>query len=323
MTAALPRVLITGATGFIGSALARFLSDRGFRLFCPVRPDSPGIKKLEMLDRLELLPVSPDSGQTWARSLKPIRARAVFHLASYGVSQADRRPEALTAGNGDLLCRILQAVADWPLQKFIFTGSCSEYAPSHGAAALKESWPLQPVSLYGAAKASAFLFGNALARHYRIPFFNARLFGVYGPGEAPERLIPYLIHRLHHHLPAELTAGMQQRDLLYVDDVAEALFSLLQTETAPPYQAYNICSGVALTIRHIGRTVARCMGGTEDLLHWGAKAYRADEAMVVVGDNQRFRSCVPWEPKVDLERGIQIMISRLTAKPAPEPLNPA
>jgi len=203
-------------------------------------------------------------------------------------------------------------MADRSLNRFIFTGSCSEYgfAASDGIA-ISEDQPLRPTSTYGAAKAAAELYGQALAEQLQIPFVTLRLFNVFGPGERPHRLLPTILDSLMQDRTVALTGGEQQRDLLYVDDVAEALMAAAHSDNLQPGAAYNICSGIPLKIRQVGESAAELLNKPKSLLEWGKLPYRADEPMWVVGDPARFAQATAWRPKLNLTTGIERMIAAL------------
>jgi nucleoside-diphosphate-sugar epimerase len=183
--------------------------------------------------------------------------------------------------------------------------------PASEGVKIRETDRLQPISVYGAAKAATEIFGNALAASLNLPFITLRLFGVFGVGEGSLRLIPYLIRRLRRGDPVDLTGGEQVRDFLYIDDVVEALIIAGSTERLISYEAYNVCSSRSVTIREIGEAVADEMHRSRDLLLWGKRPYRRDEPMWLVGDNRRFVEATQWHPKVDLLDGIRRTIELL------------
>jgi nucleoside-diphosphate-sugar epimerase len=307
--------VVTGATGFIGSALVRRLLDDGIQTYCLLREKPRSHSALESLGGAEVVEISPFQTRELERCLMEFSADVIFNLASSGVSQDDRDPEALLDGNVNLVARLVSAAANSPPKLFIHAGSCSEYGPplSEGSPFI-EGQPLKPTSLYGAAKAASELYGNALAAGVGVPFVALRLFGVFGIGEGPQRLVPYLIERLRHDQPADLTAGEQARDFLYVEDVVEAFMLSAGDGVLTPYEAYNVCSGRPVRIREIGELVADVMNKPRNLLRWGRRPYRQDEPMWIVGDNRRFAEATSWRPKVSLPEGIRRMIA---AAPAP------
>lgn len=302
--------LVAGATGFIGSALVQRLSAEGIPAFCLVRPASAGRARISNLPGVKLLETEDYESSTLAQKLSGIRTDVVFNLASAGVAPEERDPHLLLAGNLNVVAGLIAATSAWPLRKFIHVGSCSEYAPAPEGHKLTEQDLLQPTSLYGAAKACAHIYGLAFAKSRGLPFVTLRLFGVFGAGEAPNRLVPYLMSHLRRDVPVDLTPGEQARDLLYVDDIVEALLQGAQSEGVTVGSTYNVCSGKGTRIRELSEEVAKVMNKPKSLLRFGDRPYRADESMWIVGDNSQFSACTSWTPKVSIEEGIRKMVLR-------------
>jgi nucleoside-diphosphate-sugar epimerase len=304
--------LVTGGTGLIGSALLQRLLAEGVAVDCLIRKGS--LSKLPPMAGLRAIEVSSFEKDVLRNSLAGTSSDVVFHLASYGVQANDRDRDQLIAGNVQLLAHVLEAVLDHPPTKFIFAGSCSEYGfPAKDGQRISEDQGLRPTSLYGAAKAAAEIYGQALASQLKIPFVTLRLFNVFGPGEGAHRLLPSIIHALDRDEPVALTGGEQQRDLLHVDDVAGALFAAACSGHLKS-AAYNVCSGVPVRIREVGETAARIMNKPQALLQWGKLAYRSDEPMWVVGDPARFQEATSWQPKLRLAEGIRDMVAALRSR---------
>jgi nucleoside-diphosphate-sugar epimerase len=305
--------LVTGGTGFIGSALVRRLIREGVKVYCIVRAQTPNHSRLEMLSGCEIIEVQAFQTAELRRALAGVVPDIVFNLASYGVNQQDRDPEAMLEGNVDLVTRLLLAIADKPVKRFIHTGSCSEYSADPTVDTISESHEVMPATLYGAAKAASVIYGNALAAHLDIPFVTLRLFGVFGIGEEPTRLVPYLIERLKLDEPVDLTPGEQVRDLLYIDDVVEAFIEAGRVSGIPLYAAYNVCSGQGTRVRDVAEAVADAMNKPHSLLQFGKRPYRPDESLRIVGDCTRFMVVTRWQPKVGLREGIERMVKAANA----------
>ena len=240
--------LVTGANGFIGSALvARLVAER-VHVICLVR-DKRRCLPFDPLSDLQTIEVPSFQTSCLKSRLADVSAEVVFNLASYGVRQEDRDPDELIEGNVGLITHLLEAVAKWPLRRFIHSGSCSEYgSPVGERLPISESQPLRPLSVYGAAKAAAVLFGNSYASQLTIPFVTLRPFGVFGTREAPQRLVPYLIGHLEHNESVDLTPGEQVRDLLFEDDVVQAFLEAAEAKLNL-YESYNVCSSHPTRIR--------------------------------------------------------------------------
>ena len=128
----------------------------------------------------------------------------------------------------------------------ILAGTGAEYASQHHL--LTEDDALGPSSPYGESKAAAALVAESFKAQLSLTWL--RLFNIYGPGEASQRLTPYLIQSARAGAPALLSSGEQMRDFSYVDDVANLLIcSGLAASRQPSWEVANVGSGVVLSVR--------------------------------------------------------------------------
>ncbi|WP_437750983.1 NAD-dependent epimerase/dehydratase family protein [Sorangium sp. So ce1389] len=299
--------VVTGATGFIGSALVRRLLEGGCAVVAAGPARSAGWARLSRLppgQRLRQLPLERLTRDALLDGVGDEPPDVIFHLASAGVNPGERAPGALLEGNVGALVATLEASARWGGTRVIFTGSCSEYSAVREGQLVDEGAPRVPSDLYGAAKAAAHDYGRAVARALAVPLVTLRLFGVYGPGEAPHRLIPHLAARLRARERVDLTPGTQLRDLTFVDDVVEALLLGATTAGIEPGAAYNVCSGRPTSVREVCLEVARQLGAPESLLDFGGRPPRPDEPPWLVGDPRRFRAATSWHPRTHLSLGV-------------------
>jgi nucleoside-diphosphate-sugar epimerase len=310
-TPSLEHVLVTGATGFIGRALVARLVSEGVEVECLTRSSSARRAALESLAPSRVLALESFDAEGLAKAVGRRSFDAVFHLASYGVDPSDRDLRLMLQGNVDLTANLVHALAAEPPTRFVFTGSCSEYAPAAEGTYMSEDFPTRPDSVYGAAKLAASAVGSALGRKLGVPFVALRLFGTYGPGEPPHRLIPYVAHHLLAGTRPDLTAGEQERDLTHVDDVVEGLLLAASAPTVRPYDVYNLCSGTPHRIRDLAEAVADALGKPPTELDLGARPYRSDEAMWIVGDPQKFREAAGYKPKREFDQGVRDSVDKI------------
>lgn len=297
--------LVTGGTGFIGSALVNDLLTKDKKIICPVRENSPGLHRLGAHPHLTLLPLKSMDASSLDIALQGQSADVVFHLASYGVRPTDLDPTKILTGNVGLVDALLRTTADWPLTRFIHIGTFSEYAPigpNEPKIPVSEDHPLRPDSLYGAGKASAGIWGHALASSLGTPFVALRMFHVYGPGEADHRLLPFIIDRLKNETPVDLSPGDQVRDLVFIEDAVNAIVATANADHLSE-PTYNISTGTGVTIREMGEMAAQLMKKSPSLLNWGGRDYRAGEAMWMVGANERFVRDTKWHARTSLKDG--------------------
>ena len=282
-------ILLTGASGFLGSALALHLHHAGHSLALLLRPTS-------RLDRLQGLDGAFDLGRCATdNELDTFVCRAQPDVTIHTACAYGRRGESilqLVDANLRLGLLILQALqrAGRPAT-FINTGTV--LAPD--------------LSPYALAKHQFARWGRFWAdqSNGRLRFINVLLQHMYGPGDDPSKFTTHVIHACQRNQSAlRLTAGEQRRDFIYIDDVVSAYSTLLEhcvrSKLAPDIE---VGSGIALTIREFVETAHRLSASRTQLL-FGARSYRTNEAMHCQADIAYMRA-LGWMPKFDLEAGLK------------------
>lgn len=292
---------VTGASGFIGRALVDRLRASGCSVIAVGRMGSA------MPHGALHLRVESFSPATLRAALRGQSFDILFHLAAYGVVPGDRDADTMLEINVAATGALVDAAATCGARGIVYTGSCAEYAAGDGP--LQENASLTTTNVYGASKASGGIWGTALAARANIAFCWVRLFGVYGPGEAAYRLIPYIIARLRRGEVVDLTPGAQLRDFMYIDDVVTALIhaaDLAQKDIPGPF---NLCTGSGVAIRDVAIAVATAVERPQALLAFGARPYRTDEAMSIIGSSERFQTASGFVPSIGLDEGIRRMVA--------------
>jgi nucleoside-diphosphate-sugar epimerase len=308
------RVLLTGASGFIGKRLAMHLSKRGDEVLaigrtpCPVR----GVRNL-LAPRLDLSSLED--------AFEAHSVDSIFHLAAAGVRPDYRDTADLIDINVLLPTAIVAAASRHAVTSVTLIGSCAEYAaeldlacdPSCEGTQLNERSACETRRIYGATKAAGTLLGLSTGATFGIPVIAARLFQVYGPGEPPHRLLSTLAAHLTLGRDVPLSLGTQVRDFVFVDDVCESLTRLndaLSHRTVQP-GIYNICTGRAHSVAQFSYLVAQKLGVDSGLLKFGAIPLRSDDLPFVVGDPRKLRTSLGWQPGTSLAAGIEISLREL------------
>ncbi|MGB7537225.1 MAG: NAD(P)-dependent oxidoreductase [Anaerolineales bacterium] len=291
------KLLLTGASGFIGSHVARRLLAKGHRVMAVAVPNDPLNRISDIADRLEICTADLSDTAILQQFLEAGRPDACIHLAWYSEpGQYLHSPENISALNYSLL--LVKALAEVGCQNIVAAGTCAEYDLANGK--VRETSPIRPDTLYAASKLSLLFLGGQISKPANMKFAWGRIFYLYGPDEDPRRLVPAMIRALLAGKSFPTTAGDQVRDYLHVEDVADAFVTLAEKRADG---IYNICSSEPITIRQLVETGGRILDRPE-LLQIGALPYRDWEPMYVCGDNQRLKG-LGWKPAYDLSRGME------------------
>jgi dTDP-6-deoxy-L-talose 4-dehydrogenase (NAD+) len=270
------RILITGATGFVGKQVLASLLERGVQVVPVVRPGSVG--KLPASPQLEAPVLTEDlfaENESWWQQKLP-GIDTLIHVAWY----AEHGHYQFSTENMNCLIgtlRMAQAAAQAGVKRFVGVGTCFEYAQS--GRPLPVDSPLVASSPYAACKAAAYFALSQLLPQYDVQFAWCRLFYLYGEGEDAGRLVPAIRKNLSEGRHVDLTAGTQVRDFL---EVSEAGRQTADVALSDKTGAFNICSGKPVTVRELAESIADEYG-RRGLLKFGARKENPVDPPYVVG----------------------------------------
>ncbi|HUQ28993.1 MAG TPA: NAD(P)-dependent oxidoreductase [Usitatibacter sp.] len=294
------KVLLTGASGFVGSyVLRQLLAVPGAEVGVLLRDPERAWRIQADLPRTTILRASLDDVAALEAAVSGFAASHVVHLAWSGVLGKDRN-DASQRENTRRSVRLLETAATAGARHFIGLGSQAEYGPCE--AKIDESTPTAPTTLYGAAKLSTCHMAAGLCERYGLRFAWLRLFSSYGPQDSPEWMIPYLALKLLHRERPAVTAAEQLWDYIYVDDAAAAIASVVRSEHAAGI--FNLGSGTAPRLRDIIEMVRDAIDPSLPI-GFGEVPYRPDQVMHLEADIGRLRRATGWEPRVPLPQGIR------------------
>ncbi len=299
-------VFITGATGFIGSHLARRLVSQGARVSALMRPGSSTRRVTDILDRMQVFEGDLSDLGALQRMLATAKPRYLFHLAAYTLVDRDwAHAEIAMRVNLEGTMHLTHALSGMELTCMVNSGTCEEYGDAPPP--IDEEQPAQPVSPYSVSKAAATLWCQMLHRTAQMPIVTVRPFLSYGPWQEPVRLIPQAILAAIDGKNLPMTNGEQTREFTHVDDIVDGYLRAAATPEAAG-QVINLGSGMEHQVRDVVRTIfvlAQARG--QPLL--GAVPYRAAEIWRCVSSNAKARRILGWQPRISLEQGLRDTIA--------------
>jgi UDP-glucuronate decarboxylase len=285
------KILVTGATGFIGSHVARQLAQEGHDVHAIVRPQTDLWRIADIEPSLHVIHgdlVNPSF------TVHSPSFDLCIHLAWY-VEPGKYLHSPLNKDWVEASLRLARRLHDAGCGRFIAAGTCFEYATSDPPQ--RESTPTAPTTLYAQSKLELL---HALPS-IGFDFAWVRFFYQYGPQEDPRRLMPIVINSLRRGQQAKLVPGDRIRDYLHVEDVASAVCAVARSKLLG---AVNVGSGAPVTVRDIALKIGQLLDRA-DLIKVGALPYGPTEPMHLLADNTKLRDGTGWKPRFGLEDGLR------------------
>ena len=301
------RILITGATGLVGSNLVRRLAGAGIKAWILARPTSSLLRLEEFRDRVAVVEGDLRDQEAIGRIIAETGPDVVFHLATTIFN-----PPVLSAvdhfGTNALgMLHLLEALKVRPEVRFIFSGSAAVYGSGAG---LREDDPIVPGTVFGASKAACSTLGQTYRRLYGLDFVELRIFSAFGPWERSDRLIPYVILKALSGEPVDIGNGAPKRDWVYVEDVVDALIAAATADIEPGLTV-NISSGTGYSVQAVAESILQGMGNPVEL-RIGVRETRRDEIWEISGDPAAAFRKLGWKVSTSLERGIEQSVKWFT-----------
>ncbi|GAB4392159.1 MAG: NAD(P)-dependent oxidoreductase [Gammaproteobacteria bacterium] len=300
------KILLTGATGFIGSYVLPQLIAQGHDVISLARRPVLHQKVINIV-------IKDFDLRHIVQKLKLYPFDIVIHLAAAGVNPQNRQLLELIKMNSILTGLLFSAAAYHQAKAVLIAGSCAEYSIQSSVphTCLVEQAPYETEKLYGSTKAVGTLHALSLSELYQIPLAVLRIFNVFGLGEAKYRLLPSLINNLSKGKEVKLTSGKQIRDFIYIKDTVDAILvvmnSLLQKQIVGG--VYNVATSIGHSVFDFCNYVTELMNADPTLLKFGTFPMRPDEYLYVVGDNTKLRKACGWQPKFSLLEGLQDVLT--------------
>ena len=278
------KILLTGASGFLGRGVVDLLSCQGIDTIVAGRRQPHGVLASNFL-QVDLL-----GSVNFDELVKSSGATHLLHLAWYA-EHGKYWPSPINLRWVDATVRLTEAFCLAGGQQVVLAGTCAEYDWSYGYC-IEANTPLNPTTLYGTAKDVTRRLVSAVCAEHQVPCAWGRIFLPYGPGEDSRRLIPALTDVFNGKGAPFGVNATAFRDFLHVEDVAAGFLTLLQGETGG---AFNIGSGHPVQIGEVVKLLAHSRNVDPQLV-LDLSTERLVEPHFLVGDNKKI-SLLGWRAR--------------------------
>lgn len=324
------KVVVTGATSFIGAVTVRRLLEQGDWVYAVVRPgsshledlkaqvpqNSPGELRMIALDLKEIgrigesirqNPFIPKEAGQDGDATRP-NADVWIHIGWDGAGSDNRTKKDVQQDNVRYALEAVKAAAGLGCRRFIFTGSQAEYGVRHGITA--EDTPCHPVSEYGKAKVDFYNCAKDLCKSLKMEYIHTRIFSVYGPGDHPWSLVQTCLRAWQQEETVNLGECTQNWNFLYIEDTAAALLCLLTEGCAG---VYNIASEDTRMLREYIEEMYRLCGSRGSYIY-GKRPPNAEGPADLMPDIRKICRETGWRPKTTFAEGINETLHSLRAE---------
>ncbi len=325
-----PKAVITGITGQDGSYLAELLLDKGYEVVGVVRRSStPNLWRIEhLLDRITLRPGDLLDQQSLSRIIEDCGPREFYNLAAMSFVPASWDQPMLTGEfNSQGVTRVLEAIRQVNPKIRLYQASSSEMFGKVREVPQTELTPFYPRSPYGVSK----VFGHYITVNYRESYGLFAVSGILFNHESPRRGLEFVTRKVSDGV-ARIKLGLAdslplgnldaQRDWGFAGDYVRAMWLMLQQDEPDDYV---IATGIAHSVRDLVEIAFARVGlDWREYVRTDPQFLRPAEVDQLIGDPSKARRRLGWEPTVDFQRLVEMMVDadlhRLAHKPAGAPV---
>ena len=283
-------ILVTGASGFIGSHLCRKLGEFDVEIHALSRVQRRNSKKTRWWKGDLANP------SMIASMLQATRPNYIFNLASYVLGSRDISV-VIPTFRSNLLGQVYLMIESWKVgcKRFISTGSMDEPIMSN----TRE----KTISPYAVSKWAAGVYGEMFHALYNLPFVHLRVFMVYGPGQKDvSKLIPYSILSMLQGKSPDLTSGRRKIDWIYIEDVVDGILAAALTPNIEGAKL-DIGSGKSMPISSIEAMLIDLIN-PKVVPNYGALSDRLFEQEPIANVSETYAK-INWKPKISLDVGLK------------------
>ncbi|HVO44065.1 MAG TPA: SDR family NAD(P)-dependent oxidoreductase [Aggregatilineales bacterium] len=315
----MPKALVTGASGFIGSHLVELLVKEGYSVRALTRYTSDDHRgnlnwlPADILAEVELYRADLRDAEAVADALKGIDT--VFHLgAIISIPYSYQHPEETLSVNVNGTFNVLQAMRLHATRRGVIVSTSEVYGTARYVP-IDEAHPLQAQSPYSATKIGAEALAVSFQKSFGTPVIVVRPFNTYGPRQSARAIIPTIISQALTKPVVTLGALHPTRDLTYALDTARGLMLAGRAEDVALGQAINLGTGSSVSIGDLARQIVALIGRDVEIRGNDDERMRptASEVLQLESNNQLAAKLIGWRPEISLDEGLKRTIDWIAA----------
>lgn len=287
------KILISGATGFVGKNLVPKLFNEGYEILEITRDIS---KSISLFKGKTTKLFSGDND--FKDKIISFQPEIVIHLASYLTSSDNWIDvEKLVNTNILFLSKILDAVSNVNLKLFVNTGTFAEF--------YKGDEELLPAYFYAATKTASRAIVDYYANAYNFKQSTIVPYTIYGENDSQKKIIDIIYGSTLNENPIDLSPGEQVLDFIHVEDVTDFYVSVVNNLIKLPYKTnFKLGTGVGHNLKQVASCIEEITCKKTNI-NWGGKDYRNSDVMYAVANLENINSVIEWKPKIFLQEGIE------------------
>ena len=269
------KIIVTGATSFIGYPLVQKLLDNGYFVYAIVRPNSESNRKIKPCSNLKIIECEMAKYDQLEKLIRD-KCDAFYHIAWNGTRVPERDNEEIQEANYKSSLIAFNTAVALKCKAFFSTGSQAEYGDCIGE--IDENYNPIPKTEYGKAKLKSFKTIKELAVKEKIKFGWIRIFSAYGENDYKNSLVSSCIKKMKLNENIEMTSGLQKWNYIYIGDVINILYTLLINDNYVS-EVFNVCSNDTRMLKEYVIELKNILHSNSNLL-FGVKKYNDSEGVV-------------------------------------------
>jgi len=295
------KILITGATGFVGKNLIPRLYDSHLKTSLVSLLNLDNNNAAAMYNKYAEIINIDLSDKNYKKKIKDFNPDIVLHMASYLTSKDDEESiKKLIDANIEFGTNVLDSLTGTNVRYFINIGTFAEYLYNDGN--------LTSAYLYAAMKTAFRFIIDYYSRKLGFSFINIIPYTIYGGHDTQKKVIDYIISSLDAKEAVGMSGGEQILDFIHVFDVADFLIELLLNinKIKEHKIEFYVGTGKGTTIRELAEIIEKIFNKTVNI-KWGALKYRPMDVMQAIAHTATAKEKLNWKAKISLEEGIQLL----------------